>query len=113
MCKNEFAQLLEGSVLALIVAAPIYASAATSEQIEAITQPPSVAPPAAPPRTGDVGIRDMIDTPPAALDALVADKLRAVITSGHFDKRIARAMPRAIMPRCGSPTASSMRAPSR
>ena len=64
MRKNEFTRLLAGSALALIVAAPIYAAAAT------------------PPSTGDVGIRDTFDTPPAALDVQVADKLRAVITSG-------------------------------
>src|ERR1039458_6222720 len=95
MRKNEFARLLAGSALALIVTAPIYAAAATPEQIETVTQPPSAAPAAAPPSTGDVGIRDTFDTPPAALDVQVADKLRAVITSGQFDKRIDRAPERA------------------
>src|ERR1700687_3743396 len=52
MRKNEFARLLAGSALALIVAAPIYAVAATPEQIETATQPPSAMPAAAPPRTG-------------------------------------------------------------
>jgi murein L,D-transpeptidase YcbB/YkuD len=97
MRKNEFARLLAGSALALIVAAPIYAAAATPEQIETVIQPPSAAPPAAPPSTGDVEIRSTLDTPPAALDDQVADKLRAVITSGHFDKRIDRAPEREAM----------------
>ena len=97
MRKNEFARLLAGSALALIVAAPIYAAAATPEQIETATQPAFTAPPAAPPSTGDVEIRSTLDTPPAALDVQVADKLRAVITSGHFDKRIDRAPEREAM----------------
>ena len=97
MRKNEFARLLAGSALALIVAAPIYAAAATPEQIETVTQPPSAAPAATPPSTGDVGIRGTFDTPPAALDVQVADKLRAVITSGQFDKRIDRAPEREAM----------------
>src|ERR1019366_6209280 len=97
MRKNEFARLLAGSALALIVAAPIYAAAATPKQIETVTQQPSAAPAAAPPSTGDVGIRDTFDTPPAELDDEVADKLRAVITSGQFDKRIDRAPEREAM----------------
>ena len=97
MCKNEFARLLAGSALALIVAAPIYAAAATPKQIETVTQQPSAAPAATPPSAGDVGIRDTFATPPAALDVQVADKLRAVITSGQFDKRIDRAPEREAM----------------
>ena len=97
MRKNEFARLLAGSALALIVAAPIYAVAATPEQIETATQPPSAMPAAAPPSTGDVEIRSTLDKPPAALDDKVADKLRAIITSGHFDKRIDRAPEREAM----------------
>src|SRR5450759_5691112 len=85
MRKNEFARLLAGSALALIVAAPVYAAAATPEQIETVTQQPSAAPAATPPSAGDVGIRDTFATPPAALDVQVADKLRAVIMSGQFD----------------------------
>jgi murein L,D-transpeptidase YcbB/YkuD len=97
MRKNEFARLLAGSALALIVAAPIYAAAATPKQIETVTQQPSAAPAATPPSAGDVGIRDTFATPPAALDVQVADKLRAVITSGQFDKRIDRAPEREAM----------------
>src|ERR1039458_6117430 len=97
MRKNEFARLLAGSALALIVAAPIYAAAATPKQIETVTQQPSATPAATPPSTGDVWIRDTFATPPAALDVQVADKLRAVITSGQFDKRIDRAPEREAM----------------
>ena len=97
MRKNVFARLLSGTVLALVVTAPIHAAAAT-DQTDAAPQPPTVAPAAATPSPDSVGIRGTADEHPAAsaaqpatIDTQIADKLRAVITSGRFDKRIDRA----------------------
>ena len=103
MRQYEFARLLSGTVLALIVTAPIYAAAAT-DQTDAAPQPPTVAPAAATPSSDNVGIRGTAEEHPAAsaerpatIDTQIADKLRAVITSGQFDKRIDRAPEREAM----------------
>ena len=94
MRRNEFARLLAGSALALIVTTPIYAAAAP-DQIVFIAQPASVTPAATAP--GSIATRGTVEEHPAAGDALIADKLRAVITSGQFDKRIDRAPEREAM----------------
>ena len=96
MRKNEFARLLFGAVLALTVTAPIYAAAAT-DQVEFQPQPPSAISAATAPDTASIGIRDKIEEQPAASSSPIADKLRAVITSGRFDKRIDRAPEREAM----------------
>ena len=103
MRKNEFARLLSGTVLALVVTAPIYAAAAT-DQVDSAPQPPTVTPAAIAPSAGSIGIRGPAeehpvasDTHPASIDAQIADKLRAVITSGQFDKRIDRTPEREAM----------------
>ena len=94
MRKRQFGHLLSGSLLALIFITPIHA-AAISEPLGPATQPPSAAPaPAAP---GDAGIKNEVDEHPAAIDAQIADKLRAIMTSGPFDKRIERAPEREAM----------------
>lgn len=96
MRKNEFARLLFGAVLALTVTAPIYAAAAT-DQVESQPQPPSAISAATAPDTASIVIRDKIEEQLAASSSPIADKLRAVITSGRFDKRIDRAPEREAM----------------
>jgi murein L,D-transpeptidase YcbB/YkuD len=92
MRKKQFGQLLSGSVLALIVTSPLYA--AVPDNPGSAVQSPSVAPAAAP-AAGST--RGTVEQHPAALDAQIAGKLRAVITSGQFDKRIDRAPDREAM----------------
>jgi murein L,D-transpeptidase YcbB/YkuD len=96
MRRNEFARLLAGSALALLVTTPIYAAAAP-DQLESVAQPPSVTPAATAPNTDSIGVRGAVEEHPATIDAQIADKLRAVITSGQFDKRIDRAPEREAM----------------
>jgi murein L,D-transpeptidase YcbB/YkuD len=96
MRRNEFARLLAGSALALLVTTPIYAAAAP-DQLESVAQPPSVTPTATAPNTDSIGVRGAVEEHPATIDAQIADKLRAVITSGQFDKRIDRAPEREAM----------------
>ena len=103
MRKYEFARLLSGTVLALVVTAPIYAAAAT-DQTDPAPQPPTGAPAAVIPSPDSVGIRGTAEehpavsaAQPATIDTQIADKLRAVITSGPFDKRIDRAPEREAM----------------
>jgi len=94
MRKRQLGHLLSGSLLALIFITPIHA-AAVSEPLGAAAQAPSAAPaPAAP---GDAGIKNEADEHPAAIDVQIADKLRAIMTSGPFDKRIERAPEREAM----------------
>jgi len=88
MRKKQLGHLLSGSLLALIFITPIHA-AAISEPLGPAAQPSSAAPaPAAP---GDASIKNEIDEHPAAIDVQIADKLRAIMTSGPLDKRIERA----------------------
>ena len=103
MRKNEFARRLSGTVMALVVMAPIYAAAAT-DQVDFAPHPPTVTPAAIAPSAGSIGIRGPAeehpaasDAHPASIDAQIADKLRAVITSGKFDKRIDRTPEREAM----------------
>jgi murein L,D-transpeptidase YcbB/YkuD len=94
MRKNEFGHLLSGTMLALVVATPIYA-AAGPDQIDSAARP--VMPAAITPVTGSVGIPAVVEAHPDSIDTQIADKLRAVITSGQFDKRIDRAPEREAM----------------
>ncbi|HEY1475566.1 MAG TPA: L,D-transpeptidase family protein [Pseudolabrys sp.] len=108
MRNKQFGHLLCGTVLALAVITPIYAAttpdptesasqspSVTPEQIAPAAQPPSVTPAATAPDTGGSGSE--VEAPPPAIASPVADKLRAVITSGQFDKRIDRAPEREAM----------------
>ncbi len=88
MRKKQFGQLLSGTVLALIVTSPLYA--AVPDNPGSAVQLPSVAPAAG-------SIPGTVEEHPAAIEAQIADKLRAVITSGQFDKRIDRAPDREAM----------------
>jgi len=99
MRTNQFGRLLSGTVLALAVSTPVLA-ATTPDKIDSAVPPvtpAAVAPPApaalAPPETRD--IRGAVEE--KTTDAQIADKLRAVITSGQFDKRIDRAAEREAM----------------
>jgi len=94
MRKNEFGHLLSGTMLALVVATPIYA-AAGPDQIDSAARP--VMPAAITPVTGSVGIPAVVEAHPDSIDTQIAGKLRAVITSGQFDKRIDRAPEREAM----------------
>ncbi len=94
MRKNEFGHLLSGTMLALVVATPIYAAAGT-DQIDSAARP--VMPAAITPVTGSVGTPAVVEAHPDSIDTQIADKLRAVITSGQFDKRIDRALEREAM----------------
>ncbi len=88
MRTNQFSRLLSGSVLALAVATPIFA-ATGPDKVDVVAPPvtPAVAaPPAAPDIRGTVEEK--------TIDAQIADKLRVVITSGQFDKRIDRVLER-------------------
>ncbi len=89
MRKNEFARLLCGTALALAVSAPIYAAAAT-DQAES-QPPPALAAPSS------AGIQGTVAAQPASIDAQIGVKLRAVIKSGQFDKRIERTPEREAM----------------
>ncbi|MGA2568796.1 MAG: L,D-transpeptidase family protein [Pseudolabrys sp.] len=94
MRKNEFGHLLSGTMLALVVATPIYA-AAGPDQIDSAARP--VMPAAITPVTGSVGTPAVVEAHPDSIDTQIADKLRAVITSGQFDKRVDRALEREAM----------------
>lgn len=88
MRTNQFGRWLTGSMLALLVTTPIYAATAP-DQNGALTQPQPVLPAAAPPANNS-GIRGAVQEHPTTIDTQIADKLRVVITSGQFDKRIYR-----------------------
>ena len=91
---------MSATVLALAVTTPLFA-ATGPDQIDTAAPPvppvavvppvlpAAIAPPAAP------AIRGMVEE--KTIDARIADKLRAVITSGQFDKRIDRAPEREAM----------------
>ena len=79
-------------MLALAVTTPIFA-ATGPDKIDSVAPPvtpAAIAPPATAP-----DIRGTVEE--KAIDAQIADKLRAVITSGQFDKRIDRAPEREAM----------------
>ena len=92
MRTNQFGRLMSATVLAFAVTTPLFA-ATGPDKIDSVTQPltpAAIAPPAAAP-----DIRGAVEE--KAVDAQIADKLRAVITSGQFDKRIDRAPEREAM----------------
>ncbi len=101
MRTYQFCHLFSGTALALIISAPIYATAAT-EQTEPALQPTIVAPTAASPDSVDIRVTPeehpaASAVQPVTIDTQIADKLRAVITAGQFDKRIDRAPEREAM----------------
>jgi murein L,D-transpeptidase YcbB/YkuD len=92
MRTNQFGRLLSGTVLALAVSTPIFA-ATGPDMIDSGVVP--VVPAAAAPLAATPDIRGTVEE--KAIDTQVADRLRAVITSGQFDKRIDRALEREAM----------------
>ena len=100
MRTNQFVRLLSATALALAITTPIFA-ATGPDKIDSAAPPPvpaAIMPPAAPvaiapPATS--AIRGAVEE--KTIDARIADKLRAVITSGQFDKRIDRAPEREAM----------------
>jgi murein L,D-transpeptidase YcbB/YkuD len=95
MRTHQFGRWLAGSMLAFAVTAPLHA-ATPPDQNDAITQAQPAAPAAAPAPDAN-GMRGAVDEHPATIDTQIADKLRAVITSGQFDKRIDRVLEREAM----------------
>ncbi|HEX5210585.1 MAG TPA: L,D-transpeptidase family protein, partial [Pseudolabrys sp.] len=91
MRTNRFRRLLSGTVLALAVSTPSFAAPSPDMIDSAVLA--VAAPPAAAASAPD--IRGTVEE--KAIDAQVADRLRAVITSGQFDKRIDRAPEREAM----------------
>ena len=100
MRTNQFGRLLSGTVLALAVATPILA-ATGPDKVDAVAPPAASAaavPPAAPVVVAPPAAPDIRGTvEEKAIDAQIADRLRAIITSGQFDKRIDRAPEREAM----------------
>jgi murein L,D-transpeptidase YcbB/YkuD len=100
MRTNQFVRLLSATALAFAVTTPIFA-ATGPDKIDSVAPPPvaaAIAPPAAPvaiapPATR--AIRGAVEE--KTIDAQIADKLRAVITFGQFDKRIDRTPEREAM----------------
>ena len=100
MRTNQFARLMAAAVLAFAATTPIFA-ATGPDHIDAAAPPvtpAAVAPPAAPAAIAPPAtpaIRGTVEE--KTIDVQIADKLRAVITSGQFDKRIDRAPEREAM----------------
>jgi murein L,D-transpeptidase YcbB/YkuD len=116
MRKLRFDRLLAGTMLALVVAAPGVAAAAP-DQVESVGPlPPSLngrapvrheaaplPPPAAEPKVapvaneprdtnnGNFSVKSALDKIFAASDVQISEKLRGIVTSKQFDKRIAGA----------------------
>jgi len=98
MRTNQFGRLLSATALALAVTTPL--SAATGpDKVDAVAPPAAaVAPPVARAAVAPAaapGIRGTVDD--KSIDAQIADKLRAIITSGQFDKRIDHVLEREAM----------------
>jgi len=86
---RHIGKLLSGTILALLVTTPIDAATAP-DQIETAVRPVIAAP-------ADTATPGTVATPAAAVDAQIADKLRAIVSSGQFDKRIERVPEREAM----------------
>ena len=95
MRKNEFGQLLSGSRAGAGPSRRRSTPPRGRSYRYSAAQPRD--PPAAHAGPGRAGIRGAVEEHPAAIDAQIADKLRAVVTSGQFDKRIDRAPEREAM----------------
>jgi murein L,D-transpeptidase YcbB/YkuD len=100
MRTKQFGRLLSGTALMLAVTTPIFA-ATGPDKIDSgapPAPPAAVAPPAAPAAVAPPATPEIRGTlEEKAIDAQIADKLRAIITSGQFDKRIDRTPEREAM----------------
>jgi len=100
MRTKQFNRLLSGALLALAASTPILASTGP-DKIDAVAPPAAptvVVPPAVPAVVAPAAVPGMRGTiEEKGIDAQIADKLRAIITSGQFDKRIDRAPEREAM----------------
>ena len=97
MRTNQLCRLLSGTVLALVVTTPILAATGPDAVDSAMppAPPAAVAPPPAPAAVAPPAAPDIRGTvEEKTIDAQIADNLRAIITSGQFDKRIDRASER-------------------